>query len=155
MARKKVVLVIVEGPSDEMALGSLLYRIFDPAHTVVKVCHGDITSRSGTRSSYIVNKTAEIIKNCAEQNHFKQSDFLRVIQITDTDGTFIDDSDVIYDEDYDHPFYTLIGIRSADKNAIIQRNHHKALNLLRLSECRKIWNIPYSIYFGFTCKIVT
>lgn len=144
--------MIVEGPSNEVALGGLLYQIFDPAHTVVKVCHGDMTSRTGMSPAYIVYKTAEIIKNYTAQNYFKQSDFLRVIQITDTDGVFIDDSDVIYDENYDHPFYTLKNIRSIDPSAIIQRNHKKASNLLRLSERRKIWNIPYSIYF-MSCNL--
>ena len=44
MARKKIVFVIVEGPSDDTALGVLFTKIFDDNHVHVEITHGDITS---------------------------------------------------------------------------------------------------------------
>ena len=42
MARKKVVFIIVEGPSDELALGSLYDELFDEQTVFVEVMHCDI-----------------------------------------------------------------------------------------------------------------
>lgn len=44
MKRKKVVLIIVEGPSDEEALGAILSRYFDENEVRVYVRRGDITT---------------------------------------------------------------------------------------------------------------
>lgn len=54
MKRKKVVLVIVEGPSDEEALGAILSRYFDENEVRVYVCHGDITTEKGNKCSNII-----------------------------------------------------------------------------------------------------
>ena len=43
MARKKIIFVIVEGPSDEEALGVLLNRIYDSNAVHVQVMYCDIT----------------------------------------------------------------------------------------------------------------
>ena len=44
MARKKIVFVIVEGPSDDAALGVLLNRLYDKNAVYIKITHGDITT---------------------------------------------------------------------------------------------------------------
>ena len=49
MKRKKVVLVIVEGPSDEEALGAILSRYFDENEVRVYVRRGDITTEKGNK----------------------------------------------------------------------------------------------------------
>ena len=41
MARKKVVFVIVEGPSDDAALGVILNRLFDKSKVHIEIIHGD------------------------------------------------------------------------------------------------------------------
>ena len=40
MARKKIVLVIVEGPSDEVALGMALSQVYDKDFIYVHIMHG-------------------------------------------------------------------------------------------------------------------
>ena len=49
VAKKRIVFVIVEGPSDETALGYILNKYYEGQnHKVyVNVVHGDITSQSG------------------------------------------------------------------------------------------------------------
>ncbi len=54
MARKKIVLVIVEGPSDDTALGIALNRIYDRDFVYVHIMHGDITTRQGVTPVNIV-----------------------------------------------------------------------------------------------------
>ena len=56
MARKKIVLVIVEGPSDEVALGMALSQIYDKDFIYIHIMHGDITTRRGVSSKNIVAK---------------------------------------------------------------------------------------------------
>lgn len=56
MARKKIVLVIVEGPSDDVALGMALNQVYDKDSVYVHIMHGDITTRRGVTSQNIVAK---------------------------------------------------------------------------------------------------
>jgi len=46
MARRKIVFVIVEGPSEETALGVILSRLFDKDNVFLKITYGDITSEA-------------------------------------------------------------------------------------------------------------
>ena len=147
LTRRKVVLIIVEGPSDQVALGSVLSGLFDPEKVLIKVQHGDITSSYENNPANIVGKVQNIIQSVARESKLKQSDFLKVIQITDTDGTFIPDENVVYDNKYVNPYYTTEAIRCMKQNEIIQRNHRKQANLIRLSQRKVIWKIPYEIYF--------
>ena len=49
LARRKVVLVIVEGVSDETALGVALSKIFDKDTVYIHIMHGDITTRNNIK----------------------------------------------------------------------------------------------------------
>ena len=53
MARKKIVFVIVEGPSDDSALGVILSRLYDKNTVHVEITHGDITSESTAKPENI------------------------------------------------------------------------------------------------------
>ena len=46
MTRKKIVFVIVEGPSDDEALGAIFSRAFDKNAVYVEVMHGDKIGRA-------------------------------------------------------------------------------------------------------------
>ena len=48
MNEKKVVTVIVEGPSDENAIGGILKEFFSSEEVQFAVVHGDITSNYST-----------------------------------------------------------------------------------------------------------
>jgi len=48
MAKKKVMLFIVEGPTDETSLSTVLNRIFSSSTVKFQVVHGDILTRLGT-----------------------------------------------------------------------------------------------------------
>ena len=48
MSEKKVVVVIVEGPSDENAIGGVLKEFFSSEEVQFAVVHGDITSDYNT-----------------------------------------------------------------------------------------------------------
>ena len=70
MARKKIVLVIVEGPSDETALGIMLNQIYDKDSVYVHIMHGDITTRKGVSAENIVAKIGNEVKSYAKSQHY-------------------------------------------------------------------------------------
>lgn len=151
MPRKKIVFVIVEGPSDEEAVGVLLSRIYDASSVYVHVVHGDITTELDAEPDNIVKKISDIIRRYAGKT-FRQRDFSRIVHITDTDGVFIPDEMVISDQSRRRPFYLPTGIWTRNKAGIEERNRRKRANLNRLSETQSVWGVPYRIYY-MSCNL--
>ena len=151
MSRKKIVFVIVEGPSDEEALGVILNRIYDSKSVYVRIIHCDILTESNVNPNNVVSKIGNIVKEYAG-HIFKSDDFCQIIHISDTDGVFIPDSAIIEDAALSKPFYSTTEIRTQRKEGIVNRNCQKRDNLKRLSSVSKIWNIPYWIYY-MSCNL--
>lgn len=151
MTRRKIVFVIVEGPSDESALGVLMSRFYDKSVVHVEIMHCDITTEYGVHAKNIVAKIGNIIKKYAGQI-YKPSDFFRIIHITDTDGVFASDSAIIEDDTVKKTIYDMTSIRTQKKSAIVDRNRRKRENLNQLSATTKIWKIPYQIYY-MSCNL--
>lgn len=147
MKRKKVVLVIVEGPSDEEALGPVLNNYFDKDRVYVHTHHGDITTEKGNKCSNIISKVNECVKQCMRQYPFKRSDFKRIIHVVDMDGAFIPDNAIVEDKDAYKPIYTEEIIRTNHPEGIVKRNAQKRENINRLIPTSIIGNIPYQIYY--------
>ena len=147
MKRKKVVLVIVGGPSDEEALGPVLNNYFDKDRVYVHTHHGDITTEKGNKCSNIISKVNECVKQCMRQYPFKRSDFKRIIHVVDMDGAFIPDNAIVEDKDAYKPIYTEEVIRTNHPEGIVKRNAQKRENINRLIPTSIIGNIPYQIYY--------
>lgn len=152
MAYRKVVFVIVEGPSDETALGIVLNRIFDKESVYIHIMHEDITTKRNVNSENIVSKVGNEIKAYAKFNHYKQSDFKEIIHIVDMDGAYLSDDKIIEDISENKLVYCDDGIHTSNKNKVIFRNRQKTDNLLRLRSCGNIWKIPYKIYY-MSCNL--
>ena len=151
MSRKKIVFVIVEGPSDEEALGVLINRIYDSKAVYVHVMHCDITTEFDVNPSNIVVKIGSLVKRFAGRT-FKSGDFSQIIHITDMDGAFIPDDAIVEDAAASKHLYSVTEIRTQRKNVIEDRNRRKRDNLNRLSSTSKVWNIPYRIYY-MSCNL--
>ena len=152
MARKKIVFIIVEGISDETALGSVLSKIYDTNYVYLHVMHRDITTEKGVNASNIVAALGNTVRAYAKDNHFKFADFQEIIHIVDMDGAYISDEYVIMDDTRKNPLYDLTEIRSANPKGIILRNKQKRENLDRICGLHKIWNLPYHVYF-MSCNL--
>lgn len=152
--RRKVVLVIVEGPSDDTALGHSFTALFDPEEVMVDVVHGDITADIGSNPSNIVSSVGNLVKGWASRYGLKRQDILQVIHLTDTDGAYIPDANVIEDENHcGGPMYTETKILAAPKSKVRDRNARKKANLNRLSTITTILGkVPYSIYY-MSCNL--
>lgn len=151
MTRKKIIFVIVEGPSDEQALGAILGCLYDKNTVHVQIMHYDITTQLNVNPGNIVSKVGNIVRDYAGRI-FKPNDFAKIIHITDMDGAFIPDSNVIEDMTSKKPLYLTTEIRTCNKAGIENRNQHKRENLNRLVSVSKVWDVPYQIYY-MSCNL--
>lgn len=115
MARKKIVLVIVEGPSDDTALGVVLNQVYDKNFVHIHIIHGDITTRAGVNPQNIVAKIGNDIRGYAKSQHYKASDFKQIIHIVDTDGAYISDERIIEEAGIGETTYEADGIHTDDE----------------------------------------
>lgn len=152
MARRKIVFVIVERPSDETALGITLNQVFDKDSVYVHIMHGDITTRTGVTSQNIVLKIGNEIKAYAKSNHYKASDFKQIIHIVDTDAAYLPENKIVEEAGSVELSYLDDGIHTRDKQKVISRNRQKTENLFRLRTCGNILGIPYRVYY-MSCNL--
>lgn len=153
LARKKIVFVIVEGPSDQAALGVFLNDFFDKSKVFVHVMHGDITAQNGTIPSNILKRIVDEVKHYITNNSFKKTDIQQIIHIVDTDGAYISQEKVIEDGTVDRVQYFENKIICKRRKDLIDRNHQKSRNMDKLSETFLVWkDIPYSVYY-MSCNL--
>ena len=152
VARKKIVFVIVEGPSDDSALGLLFARFYKDKQVYVHILHRDITTEQGMTQSKILAAVVDEVKSYACNTHLTYKHFHEIIHIVDTDGAFVDDSNIIEDITKDHVYYSLTEIRTKDKSGIERRNLQKRENLNKISAKRDIWKIPYNVFY-MSCNL--
>lgn len=147
MARKRVVFVIVEGPSEDTALGVLLSKIYDANAVYVHIWHGDITSDSSVNPGNIISKLGKVVTKYAEDNHYKKEHFQEIIHIIDTDGTYIPDENIVEDATAQELVYSETEIRTNNRKEAILRNERKRNNIDKLCGCKSVWSVPYGVYY--------
>jgi len=152
VARKKIVFVIVEGPTDNDALGLVFEHFFKDKEVYVHIVHGDITTRTGINNANILKAVVEEIKGYASNMHLTSKDFQEIIHIVDMDGAFVDNTKVVEDITKEEVYYSETEIRTKDKLGIENRNMQKRENLNKMTAKNKIWNIPYSVYY-MSCNL--
>ena len=148
MNEKKVVVVIVEGPSDENALGEILKEFFSSKEVQFAVVHGDITSDSGTTIDNVLNKVNTLIENIKSKYGYQWKDFTCVIHIADTDGAF---TKGCIKEVEGVQYYT-DHIETSHMEGIESRNKHKSEIMSKLYSSGKVHDIQYRLYFN-SCNL--
>ncbi|KAI4446791.1 hypothetical protein C823_001309 [Eubacterium plexicaudatum ASF492] len=151
MSEKKVVVFIVEGPSDEAALGSIMKGYFSNDEVQFVVTHGDITLKDYVSDDNILKKINEQIDSVKRKYRYGHDDFLKIIHIADTDGVYIPKTDV-KEADVKEIQYFEEYICAKDAGTIIQRNKRKGDILYKLRKTGKVNGIPYRIYFN-SCNL--
>lgn len=148
MARKKIVFIIVEGPSDDDALGVIFNRLYNKSSVHVEVTHGDITSEKTVTPGKITARIGNLVRGYAKSNHYKAADFQEVIHLIDMDGAYIPETAVIKDPEAVKTFYTTTEIRTAKPESLVERNRRKSENIDRICMVNKVWGtIPYQAYY--------
>lgn len=152
MARKKIIFVIVEGPSDDEALGMIFSRIYDSRKVYVHIMHGDITTARGVSPANVSSKIGNEIRTYASSNHYGKDDFDQIIHIVDMDGAFIPDEYVVEDRKCTGILYTTTGIFTNNRQGILKRNQQKKANISKLCACQEIWKVPYRMFY-MSCNL--
>lgn len=144
---KKFVLIICEGPTDEDALYRIMKGFFEPCEIRFHISHGDpLTSFSEQRNP--MHGIKAIVNQEKKKYALRDSDILAVIQLTDTDGTFIPKEAVIEDQEASRIIYGQTFIRTKFPQSIIARNTKKQINLNKILPYYGINDeIPYRIYY--------
>lgn len=152
MARKKIVLVIVEGVSDDTALGVALNQVYDRDTVHIEILHGDITTKVGVMSQNVVSKIGDVVKSLAKARRYKASDFKQIIHLVDTDGVYIPNECIYENQTLDRFYYEDDGIYANSIDRVVRRNEQKRENLYRLRTTGSIWKIPYRVYY-MSCNL--
>lgn len=79
MSEKKVIAVIVEGPSDENAIGGILKEFFSSEEVQFAVVHGDITSNEFTTVDNVIRKIDGLIDGIKSKYGYHWDDFISFI----------------------------------------------------------------------------
>jgi len=151
MARKKIVFVIVEGPSDEEALAVILNRLYDISTIYFHVMRRDITCAGNASASNILSKIGNEVRQYAKENHYNKTDFKEIIHIVDTDGAYVS-NDCILKDICEKPIYDLEAIRTINPEGIINRNLQKSSVLNKVCATPTIWDVPYHVFY-MSCNL--
>ena len=151
MSEKKVVVFIVEGPSDEAALGTIMKEYFSGNEVQFVVVHGDITLNDYVLKDDILKKINEQIEGIKNRYRYVQEDFIKIIHIVDMDGVYIPAED-IKETDTEEIQYYEDHIEVKNAGTIAERNKRKGDILYKLRKTGKVNRIPYRVYFN-SCNL--
>lgn len=153
--QKDVFLLIVEGPSDETILSTILDDIFDLNKVFYQVAYGDISTRSTeiAKGKSVDEKITQAIKTYLDKNRYgiKKKNIKKVIFLTDMDGCYLSEK-YIFESD-ERLKYTEEGIYTNNVEGILKRNKIKSKNLNKISTTTYVYrDIPIEVYY-FSCNI--
>lgn len=159
MAESKIILFIVEGMSDEVALAPALEQIITSNTVKFKVMRSDITCDFDSTVSNIERriKTLCIKKFLDENSQFTEKDICAVVHVVDLDGAFTPDAIVVEDTTLEKVQYYDDSIVCKDRNLFLKTKCNKKLILSHLCNLMEIAiphgiTVPYSIYY-MSCNL--
>ncbi|MGO5014867.1 hypothetical protein ACTQ5K_23860 [Niallia sp. Sow4_A1] len=146
--RKKVVLLIVEGESDETLLIDRLRELFRDHEIRFEPQRGDILYDAKKQMKPIKEVIGDTVKEILIKRKFKSSDILAVIHIMDTDGCLIPKENVVIDNQQETLTYyknTNISVQSETQmNNILNRNEIRGRNIRTMNSIDTIVSNKYA-----------
>lgn len=144
---KKIILFLVEGPTDEDALAVIFSKIVKEHGIRFEVLHTDITADEEMTIKYIDAKIEEVVNMYLDKNPFIQKDdILKIVQIIDTDGAFIPVGKVKQSENGKTEYFEEY-IMAKNRDRLVRRNQSKRAIVFHLYRAEKIAGYPYEIYY--------
>ncbi len=149
---KKIILFIVEGPSDKLSLSGILNRLTSDNNVKFYIVGGDVTTVKGVNAANALVQVHKKIKEfIAKEPGIKKSDIVKVVHLVDSDGAFIGDDSIIFNENV-RIKYTEQAIFTQNVEDIKKRNAQKREVIKRLYLCKEIGGIAYKMYY-FSCNL--
>lgn len=160
MNEKKVILFIVEGPSDRAALGPIMEEYFNSEDIKFLIVHGDITIKNYiTKDNAIIKVNEQIkekLKELKKKYNYSKTDYIKIIHLIDTDGVYISDDKVMQKEgensNKSKVLYYEDHIEAENVNGIRNRNAKKSEVLFKLRTTKNIDGIQYRVYYN-SCNL--
>ena len=151
---KKIILLFVEGPTDEDTLALIFSKLIKEQNIEFEVMHGDLTASEDITVKYIEVSIQEKVAEYLRKNPFITiNDIRKVVQIIDTDGAFVSGAQIVQSSS-DQTKYCETHIEARDKNRLMRRNISKRSivhHLMKLKKLKKTdilqQSIPYEIYY--------
>lgn len=145
---KKIILMIVEGPTDEDALAIVISKLIKDYGIEFKVLHTDITADENITVKYIDSAIKNAVEEYLKKNPFiEKGDILKVVQIIDTDGAFVA-SNQVRQSDNGKTEYFETHISAKNKDRLIRRNISKRTIVHHLAGLKNLPDsYPYEIYY--------
>lgn len=144
---KKIILLIVEGITEDIALKGILSEIFNDKRIEFCLVNTDITTREDINPSNIKKELGNIVKSFLGRR-FLRTDIQEIIHLVDTDGTYIHTNNIEQDTTLDNFVYSLDKIKAKDISQVISRNNNKKSNMEILVNTSKVLKeIPYRVYY--------
>ena len=150
--RKKILLVLVEGITDQASLELILTNLASNSHKLIlQVTYGDVTSLYTSTPQNIRSKINELIKSDGKKH--LPSDYQEIIHIIDLDGVYLSHDRIIEDLTLNSLEYHSNEIRAPDINDVIKRNERKKEIINKLITTKFIRrSIPYRLFY-FSCNL--
>lgn len=146
---KKIIVALVEGDTDEALLNTLIPETELDYKFQIYVVRCDLFSNYSTKS--IKSRIGDFIKKeVLNKYKLKKSDIYSIIQMTDIDAIYLNDSKILLDQNSsDNIVYKLenIVVNTKEKRKlIIDRNKTKSSNINQVIKT-KILQIDYLLFF--------
>ncbi len=148
MAAKKVLLFLVEGPSEEFALQGVLAGLLNNEQVKFHIIAADVTTQERCDATSVKTLVSNQVRNFMTRYRLTRQHMLGVVHLMDTDGAFVPESAIVEDASLDHFEYTESTIAAASRQKVIERNATKSKNMLLLSRTSTTYQkIPYEAYY--------
>lgn len=150
-AQKKVVLLLVEGDTDETLLIDRLRLLFQDKEIRFEPFRGDIFYQINQQEKPIKKLIGDKVKEVLIKRRFNASDILVVLHILDTDGCFVSPSNIIIDGEQGCLTKYIEGSihvnSETQKENLEQRNIVRSRNIQIMNSATNISTFSYQLYY--------
>jgi len=143
---RKTVFFIVEGNTDKTALEKIFKVIYRHKNIRFEFTNGDITSDDTTDKTNVCEVLYKKVKRYIDNNKLKKTDIWQIVQIFDTDGTYIPETAIKAGES-SKLIYSTTNIACKDIQKVKNRNYKKKYMMDYLLTLDNIKGISYRCYF--------
>lgn len=148
---KRTVFFIVEGHTDKTALEKIFKAIYKNKNIRFEFTSGDITSDDSMDKAKVYDVINKKVRKYIDDNKLKKTDIWKIVQIFDTDGTYIPETAIIKGETSKY-VYSTSDISCSDVLKVKNRNSKKRDMMDYLLSLTDINGIPYQCYF-MSCNL--
>ena len=157
--RKKALILIVEGETDEAVFEPMLKKFLSPDLVRVQVTYGDVFTKKENYKKSPKTIVGEIVSTFKKRYGYKPTDIIGIIQITDIDGSYLSENNFKIDADspefvknksihfYDMESKNIICQSEVKRSDLLKTWSLKHKRMEQLKSITKIAEFPYRLYY--------